>query len=220
MNGADSVKGKRFWTKEDLNILAEMYPNNYTKDICEKLNRSYSSVSNQAYLMGLKKSQAFMRMELEIQAKRLKENGYSSRFLKGRTPVNKGKKMPAEVYEKVKATMFKKNSVPHNAKKAGEEVLRKDKSGRKYWMIKLPGKRKLIYKHHWLWESKNGKIRKGFNVVFKDGNPLNCVLENLEYISNAALMQRNTIHRYPGELKSTIRLVNKLKRTINAKEQN
>jgi hypothetical protein len=57
-------------------------------------------------------------------------------------------------------------------------------------------------------------------VVFKDGNQLNCIIENLECISNAELMQRNTIHRFPAELKSTIRLVNKLKRNINAKEQN
>lgn len=209
---------RRFWSDDERKIMIEMFANNYTETICKILNRSYRSVCSQAVLMGLKKSEAFFKMELCKQAERLKIVGAKHRYKKGREPENKGKKMPKEIYEKVKHTMFQKGQIPHNAKSDWEEVLRFDKSGKQYWMIKLPAERKLKPKHIWLWETKNGKVKKGFNIVFKDGNQLNCVIGNLECISNVELMQRNTIHRFPTELKSTIRLVNKLKRTINEKQ--
>lgn len=211
---------RRFWSDDERKIIRKMFANNYTEIVCKVLNRSYRSVCAQATLMGLKKSKAFMKMELEKQAERLRIVGVKSRYHKGREPENKGKPMSKEVYEKVKHTMFKKGQLPHNSYNDWDEVLRTDKTGKQYWMIKLPNERKLKPKHIWLWETKNEKVEKGFNVVFKDGNQLNCIIENLECISNAELMERNTIHRFPAELKSTIRLVNKLKRTINAKEQN
>lgn len=211
---------RRFWSEQERKIMREMFSDNYTETVCKMLSRSYRSVCSQAALMGLKKSETFMKMELGKQAARLKIVGSKHRYKKGREPENKGKKMPKEIYEKVKHTMFKKGSIPHNSKSAGSEVLRKDKSGKEYLMIKVPGERKLKHKHVHLWETENGKIRKGFNVVFKDGNPLNCCIKNLECISNAELMQRNTIHRFPYELKTVIKLTHKLKRTIHAKEQN
>jgi len=83
-------------------------------------------------------------------------------------------------------------------------------------MIKLPGQRKLVYKHKWVWEQATGKkVPKAHNIVFKDGDNLNTNIENLECISNAELMRRNTIHRYPQELVSQIRKVSKLKKLIN-----
>lgn len=211
---------RRFWSDNERSILLSMFPDNYTESICKLLNRSYCSVSNQAFLMGLKKSDSFMKMELEKQAERLRVVGLSGRYKKGREPENKGKRMPIDVYERCKGTMFKKGQMPHNSYKDWTEVLRSDKSDKNYWLIKLPNERKLKPKHIWLWETKKGKIKNGFNVVFKDGNTTNCIIDNLECISDAELMKRNTIHRLPSELKSTIRLVKKLKRTINAKEQN
>jgi hypothetical protein len=211
---------RKVWSEHERQILIEMFADNYTETICSVLNRSYGSVSSQSFMMGLKKSDAFHEMEMQRQAERLKTSGKEHRFTKGSIPSNKGKKMSDEVYEKVKNTMFKKSKVPHNAYQVWHEVLRKDKCGKDYWMIKLPGEKKLKYKHIWLYECKYGKVKKGFNVAFIDGNSLNCTIENLECISNADLMRRNTIHRFPKELKSTIRLVNKLKRTINGKEQN
>jgi hypothetical protein len=36
-----------------------------------------------------------------------------------------------------------------------------------------------VKKHIWLYEFHNGTIPKGKKLIFKDGNPLNCVLGNL-----------------------------------------
>lgn len=195
-----------------------MFANNYTVDICKVLNRSYGSVCSKSSIMGLKKSDEFMAMELKKQADRLKVVGAKFRYSKGREPDNKGKPMSKELYDKCKATMFKKGQLPHNSYNDFTEVLRKDNSGKQYLMIKLPNERKLKPKHILIWEKQNGKVAKGFNIVFKDGNQLNCIIENLECISNIELMKRNTIHRFPAELKSTIKLINKLKKTINEKQ--
>lgn len=200
--------------------LIELYPNNYTSHIAKIIGRSYSSILNHARKLGLQKTSEFLKFKKEEQIKYLKDSSTRHRYAKGKIPANKGKKMSAEQYEKCKKTMFKKGNIPHNAKDVYEEVLRSDKNGFSYWMIKLPGEKKLRYKHIWLWESTYGKVEKGYNVVFKDKNSLNCTLENLEYICDAQLMFRNTIHRFPEELKSTIRLVAKLKKQIHAKEQN
>lgn len=215
---------RRSWTKNEINILKKMFANNYTIDVCDKLNRSYSSINGMAHTLGLKKSSAFMKMELKRQADRIKIIGVKTRFKKGREPDNKGRKqveyMSNEGIEKSAKMRFKKGNLPHNAKSVGDEVTRTYKGGKQYLMLKVAGKRNLVYKHTHIWESKIGKVPPGFNVIFKDGNTLNCNIENLECISNAELLQRNTINRFPHELKSLIRLANKLKRNINVKEQN
>ena len=194
---------KKFTQAED-DFLKANYLNIPAKRLSVLLGRPESSARQRILLLGLK-------VPAEIVAK----FKIASQFKKGQTPKNKGKPMPKEMYQKCFATMFKKGQIPHNSKKDWEEVIRLDKTGKKYWMIKLPNERKLKYKHVWIWQTNKGKIKKGYNVVFKDGDSLNCNLKNLECISNAELMERNTIHRFPKELKQVIKLQNKIKRKIN-----
>lgn len=209
---------RRKFTESEIQLLQEKFPDSYTIDICKLLNRSYSSVCGKAHSLGLKKSVSFQEMELQKQGERLKVIGVAARFQKGHISHNTGKKMDPEVYEKIKHTMFKKGQVCNNAKKDWEEVIRKEKNGRNYIWIKVPGIRNIMYKHRWLWVTHHGEIPKGHNIIFKDGNTMNCVLDNLECISNAELMRRNTIQRYPTELKQTMKLLKKLKRTIHEKQ--
>lgn len=206
---------RRNWNDDEREIMKENFPHTYTNNICEMLSRSYKSVTAQASLMGLKKSKAFMKMELERQAYRLKTSGEAYRYSKGNIPANKGLKMPKEVYQKCKSTMFKKGCVPHNTKFNGHERL--NKNG--YIVIRIK-KGKYVLKHRHIWEQINGKIPNGMIVDFKDKNPQNLKLENLELISQQENMVRNSINRFPEELKNTIHLVNKLKRKIYAQEQN
>ena len=206
---------RRYWTEEERKIMTDMFADTYTSDICRLLNRSYSSVSAQASIMGLKKSESFMEIELCRQAQRLRVVGVKSRYKKGRTPENKGKPMPKEVYEKLKHTMFKPGREPHNTHYDGHERTNQDG----YIEVRIR-KGKYVLKHRYVWEQANGKIPNGMIVVFKDRNPNNICLENLELISQVENLQRNTIHRFPPELKRTIRLLGKLKRTINNEKQN
>ena len=83
-----------------------------------------------------------------------------------------------------------------------------------YIYIKIPGARKAIPKHRYLWEQAHGTIPKGYNIIFKNGNTLDCCLENLACVSNEELMQNNTIHRYPNELKTAIKQISKIKKQL------
>ena len=89
-------------------------------------------------------------------------------------------------------TQFKKGNLPHNTKPLGYERISKDG----YIEIKInenPDKNKgekfFRAKHHIVWEKANGKIPKGYIVIFLDGNPLNCAIENLALISRSEHLQ-------------------------------
>lgn len=204
---------RRLWTDQERAILTKMYADSYTIEIATKLSRPITSIYAQANLMGLKKSPSFLKMELQRQAERLKVVGVNGRFSKGHLPANKGKQMPEAVYEKAKLTMFKKGNQPHNTKYNGHERISKD--GYLEIRIELG---KYVLKHRHVWEQSKGKIPNGYIIVFKDRNPMNIALDNLELITKKENMLRNTLHRFPTELKSTIRLVNKLKRNIHEKQ--
>lgn len=209
---------KVVWTLQMIEYLKRNYENVRTYDIALKLNISVSSVYNKAFSLGLKKSIDFIK---ENSRENWKNNlkAQQNVYKKGRVPENKGKKqheyMSQDSIERTKLTRFKKNHIPHNAKADGDEVIRKDSSGNQYLMIKLPQNRKLVYKHLWVWESANGNVPKGFNVVFKNGNTLDCRLENLEMLSNSELMSKNSMQRFPEELRQLIQLKGALKRQIN-----
>lgn len=201
------------WTPEDDKIMLEKYADNYTADLCKLLNRTPSSVYGRASFLCLCKSEAFKQMELQRQGDRLKKVGANGRFLKGHVSANKGAKMPKHVYEKAKATMFKKGQLPHNVKHDGHERISKDG----YIEVRVAlGVYK--QKHRIVWEQAHGEIPKGHAVVFKDGNKQNVALENLELITRKLLMQRNSITRFPPELRSTIHQLKKLKQYINEKQ--
>jgi hypothetical protein len=109
---------------------------------------------------------------------------------KGDIPHNKGKKMPPEVYEKVKATMFQAKHKPHNTRFDGAETFRHHRSGAYWYMRTEEGKWRL--KHRLLWEEANGPVPPRHNIVFRDGDVNNITLENLELVTNAELMRRNS----------------------------
>lgn len=203
----DSLGYKTSFTEDEDNFLRKNYLKLPVKTMTKSLNRSSCGVIGRMKKLGL-----IIPRELIDQRKK------DSRFHVGQPSFNKGMKqseyMSKEGIERSSTTRFKKKHKPLNSKNDWEEVKRKDSSGRLYWMIKLPTRSKLMYKHIWLWEQHNGEVLKGFNVIFKDKNSLNCVIENLECISNSELMNRNAIHRYPEELQTSIRKINKVKRQI------
>ena len=112
-------------------------------------------------------------------------------FKPGHETFNKGKKMPAEVKAKVEKTMFKKGNLPHNTKSKGDDIsIRIDNRGRKILHIRLGiGKWEYLSRH--TWRSFYGEIPDGYCVAHKDGDTMNCRIENLELISRAETARRN-----------------------------
>lgn len=108
----------------------------------------------------------------------------------------------------MKRTFFHEGHIPHNTKHDGYISTR----GQYKW-IRI-SKNNWMQLHRYIWEQHNGVIPPGANIVFKDGNSLNCEIENLQMVSNQNLMKDNSIMNYPEELRSTMRAVGQLKRTI------
>lgn len=148
----------------------------------------------------------------------LQQKSLFSRFEKGHVPTNKGTRMSEELKEKIKHTFFKKGNLPHNAKNDGDISVRTDKRGIPYMFFRT-SLSKWIPLHHKIWIDAHGEIPKGHNIIFKNKDTLDVRLENLQCISNAENMLRNTIHRFPDELKTDIRKLGKLRRIINKKEK-
>lgn len=176
---ASRILSERNRSNQFDDYIKENYLQMYLNEIARKIGKSHTFVDNRMKKLGL-------ILPDEIRQKRMAD----TLFKKGQISHNKGKKMAPEVYEKVKHTFFKKGNQPHNAKKNGDEVKRRSK-GKEYWMIKVPGRTRIVHKHRYLWELHHGSIPKGFNVQFKDGNTLNCVIENLYLIDRSKQVMEN-----------------------------
>lgn len=161
--------------------------------------------------------------ELVIPAALILKRKLDSQKKKGDIPFNKGKKqseyMSPEAIEKSVHTRFKKGQEPHNVNKTGNGavVIRKDKAGRNYKYIRL-AKGYWDLHHRIVWEESHGKIPKNHIVVFKDENPENTTLENLELITMAENMYRNSVHDYPKEIIPSMVLNKKLETLLKKLE--
>jgi hypothetical protein len=202
------------FTEKEIQYLKDHYSDIRSDIIAKKFNRPISSVYNKAYSLGLTKSEEFLASPESGMFIKGSTIGKEFRFKKGHISANKGKKMSPELYKKCKPTMFKKGHLPHNTKQDGEISIRHFNTGSPYFYIRLSlGNWKEL--HRFLWEKVNEPIPKGYNVVFKDGNQANCEIKNLELISDAELMQRNTLHNYPKDLQNLIQIKGALQRQIN-----
>lgn len=167
----------------------------------------------------LKRSQAFVlrrikKLGLVIPREIIEQRKNDSQIKKGSAPPNKGKKMPPELYEKAKATMFKKGNTPHNTKWDGYISIRIDNHGHPYKHVRISkGKFELL--HRKIWMDAYGPIPPKMQVSFRNGDTLDCRLENLELISMAENMKRNTLHNYPEDIRHNIQLIGALNRVIN-----
>jgi mRNA-degrading endonuclease RelE of RelBE toxin-antitoxin system len=204
---------KRFWTIEEINYLKLTYSDCTTDAIAKSLGRTLSQVYNAANKLGLYKSEAYHKAEMERQAIRLKAFGSDYRFKKGQIPINKGVKISPELYEKLSKTMWKKGNEPCNTKYDGH--IRISKEGYKEIRIRK-GKYRLL--HIVEWEKVNGPLPKGHCLRNRNGNKLNTDPDNWELITRSENMKLNTIHRFPDSIKSTIKLLSKLKHQINEKQ--
>lgn len=200
---------RKYWTEAERDELRELYPDTPTEDIARHFGVKVHSVHQQAQRLGLKKSAAFTADMLGRLASNMQSHGAAHRFRPGHVTWNKGARGLQIGGE---ATRFKPGQMPHNTVPVGTIV--KDSDG--YMKIKIAEPKTWRRLHHKIWEEANGLVPPGMVLVFRDDNPENCELENLELVSRRALMARNTIHNYPAAIKEVvyarIRLIRKINR--------
>ncbi|MBS3993146.1 MAG: HNH endonuclease [Bacteroidetes bacterium] len=204
-----ATKGTTNFTKEEDAFIKENYLKIPVKTMANIIGRSGSGITG-----------ALERMNLTIPQQLADERKKMGMFRKGQIPANKGKKqteyMTAKGIENSKATRFKKGNLPHNSVgiSNGDIRIRADKRGVKHKYIRV----KLgiwVQLQVYNWEQKFGPVPKGYILRFVDNDTMNCAPENLELITRKEHIAKNTIHRYPEELKKTIRLISKINKKIN-----
>lgn len=211
-----------FWTPKQDAVLAYLYPDNRTEDILAFLpDKKLSSLYYRAGKLGLKKSPGLVaRLASEAMANP-NHGGRRSQFHKGMTSWNKG--ISYQAGGRSAETRFKPGQRTGRAnalyRPVGTERISKDG----YLERKINDgemlQRRWRAVHILEWEAANGPLPKGYAVVFKDGNKQNITLDNLELISRADLMRRNSFHRYGPEVAKLVQLRGAITRQINKREQ-
>lgn len=164
------------YTQEQKQFIIDNNYGKYAKELAEMFNRKFNTTITE-------KEIKYFRHNNKL------NSGLTGQFEKGHKTWNKGLKG----YMGANETSFKKGNVPHNHRPIGSE--RKTIDG--FWEIKVDEPNKWMLKHRWVWEQSNGKIPKGYVLVFLDGNRDNISLENLKLISRQEnLVMNNNKLRY------------------------
>jgi hypothetical protein len=211
------------WSAEDHDYLRRAYADTSTREIAATLGRTLTTVYQQARALGLEKSEAYLASPAACRLRRGDNIGAAYRFKPGQVPANKGLRRPGWSPGRMKETQFKKGVRGGVAEKLwkpiGTERISKDGYLERKINNDLPLQRRWRAVHLILWEEAHGPLPAGYAVAFKNGDKSDIRLDNLELITRAELMQRNTIHHLPTELKEVIHLKGRLLRRIRRKEK-
>jgi hypothetical protein len=191
----------KHWTKDEIKILIEKYPDNRAIDFLDLLpGRSISSIVGKAFFLKIRKSDFFHSSGMGGRICATNQIGHENRFKKEIAGWNKGLKqsdyMSAENIEKTKVGRFKKGDDPHNTVQMGSERI----SGDGYVEVKIRhlknGQSKIKNfeaKHRIIYEREHGPIPKDAIIEFVDGNRSNFDISNLQLVSRRDNLLKNTM---------------------------
>lgn len=212
---------RRVWHALELAFVREHYPHFATEDIAHVLGRPVRQVYSTAYLLGVHKTHEYLASAASGRIRGQQHTGRLHRFPKGHVPWNKGRPMPEHVRTAAAATQFKPGHRPQTWVPVGSTRLSKDRT----LQVKLTDTgytpRDWVPLALLVWEAAHGPAPAGHVVVARPPlriptNPLAICAADLECITRAELMRRNSIHaRLPKPLVEVARLRGALKRQIN-----
>ena len=199
------------WTEEEDNLLRQLYPDHTIEEINPLFDRTHKAILARAHVLQLKKDPVWKRSRAE-----------ATMFKPGNKPFNKGKTWEETFSHEARAacmkTWFKKGQSPANTVPIGSE--RRTNGG--YILVKVAEPNVWKQKHRILWEQHHGRIPKGMNIVFIDGNTDNITIENLRMESmKEKFLRCGYIHNImTPELRYMCHLKGVLKRQITKTEKN
>jgi len=212
---------RRPWTDAERDLLRAHYADTPTAELAARLGRSVKTVYTVAYTLGLRKSDTYFAAGLGGRAG--DGRGAATRFQPGHTTWNKGQRYIAG--GRSAETRFRAGQIPHTWQPVGTYRVRKD-SGGGYLEQKMTDtgctRRDWIAVHRMVWEAAHGPIPPNHVVAFRPGRKSivleEITLDALELVSRQEMIRRNTIHRYPLEIKHNMRLLGRLKSAVAKKE--
>ncbi|HVI10185.1 MAG TPA: HNH endonuclease signature motif containing protein [Candidatus Binatia bacterium] len=221
------VRKYRRWTKAEDRILRQVYANAGNQDLARRFKTNWLSVFQRAKKLGLKKSPEHIARTLAECGRQITVHPKSvaARYPKGHEPANKGTRRPGWFKGRMRDGWFKKGHknemyAPKAERPLG--ALRVSSYGYIERKIRMDGRggERWQREHYLIWIAAHGPVPKGHIIVFKDRDKTHITLDNLECISFAENMRRNTIHvRRSPELKETIYALIALKRSITMRER-
>ncbi len=195
------------WKEYEDQVMRTLYPNTSNTQLASLLDRSVSAIKNRSNVLKLNKSEAYM---LRV--------ANETRFSKGLVPWNKGQKFPST--GRSRETQFQKGQRPPNWMPIGSERVTKDGYLQRKMTDTGSSLKDFVPVHHLVWIEHTGQpMPKGHALTFKDGNTRNFDINNLELLSRADLMRRNSITTLPPEVSDQIRLVSGFKRRLRRIER-
>lgn len=215
---------RRRWTPEEDALLRAQYADTRTADLAEQLGRSVVTVYSRAYALGLEKSEAFRTSPASGRMRSADARGEATRYTKGVASPNKGLRRPGYTRGEMQRTQFKKgrhaseayNYLPIGATRVRTDGLLEQKVTDDPTVY--PAKR-WRFVHRLVWEAAHGPVPAGMRIAFKPGMRTNVreeiTLDRLELVTQAELMQRNTIHNLPAPIVEALYLVGAVRRHIN-----
>jgi hypothetical protein len=228
--GLVTSKRARRWKATEIALLRKLYADTPTMKLARILERTPSQVYQQADRQRLRKSAAYLASPEACRLRRGDRVGAAFQFKKGHVPANKGMRRPGWAPGRMKQTQFRKGERRGAAARNWVPLgtIRADCEG--YLRIKVREHRDgehsgfgntqvwpFLQRH--VWQEQRGPIPPGHAIVFRNGKPSDCDIQNLECISRGELMRRNTIHNLPPQLKATILTLGKLKRRVREYEK-
>lgn len=204
---------RRRWTRFEDAQLRRDYPMTPAHEIAARLGRAPGSVHQRAAAIGISKSPEFKRRQgRELAAH---PAARAQRYEKGHNGGHGFKKG----HRHGRATRFKKGQRPHTWKPIGTERINAD--GYRERKVTETGCPPRDWRpiHLLMWQEANGPVPDGHAVVFRNGDKTDIRLENLECITRAELMARNTVHNLPKPLAELVQLRGALTRKINEAER-
>lgn len=191
----------RVYTTEQAKFIAKYYAVCSIAEVTDLFNQRFNTTKTKQQISAFTKNHRIT-------------SGRTGRFEKGNTPHNKGKKGWAAGGNSIK-TRFRKGNRPQTWVPIGSERITKD--GILQRKISDTGYPQRDWKsaHALLWEQHHGPIPKGHIVRFRNGDKSDIRIENLELVSRAENMRRNSIHNLPEALADVIRIKGVLNRRIN-----
>ena len=191
------MKERKRWTQAEDDYLRKIYPEMSNEEVAMWLHRSKRAVMAHAYILGVHKSPEFAEKQFR-----------KGQFRKGQTPHNKGKSRKYWASPEAEELMEKGQFKPGECR---DDNPRKRQIGHEkvyadgyVWIITEHGRKQ---KHRVVWEQAHGPIPPDHCVKFKDGNRMNCSLDNLYLVSRADHARETRAALSPEQKKEIMRKV-------------
>ena len=195
------------WTKAEDATLTELWRTESLNECSRRMGRGTGSIYNRVQKLGLKRTEEYKAIT------------GCGRFKPGQEPWNAGM-TGYQAGGRSTETQFKLGDRSSNTwPPVGAERISKD--GILYRKVADTGIKKDDWRavHVVVWEEHNGSLPDNHIVIFKDGNRENFDPENLEAVTRAENMRRNSIDRYGPDYRSAALTLGWFKRKINQLEK-